>query len=120
MDRKTLKDINHSECREFMKGKKCEFCEKLFDDIINKTGLYDFIKNPPELIDEDDVEEFGLKKSIELARDGFVRDAEGFARCKVLCRKHHMIIREDNNERNDKGIDIPTDFSLLRYKKSLI
>lgn len=107
-------------CEEFLKDKKCDLCEQIFNDLLNKTGFYNLIKNPPKLVIEEDIEEFGYEEAVKLAREDFVKPSEGFARCKNLCRKHQAIIRKDNNERNKLGMDIPTDFSLLRIKKSLI
>jgi hypothetical protein len=120
MEKIEVTDIEHKKCKEFMQDKECELCKKLFDDFINKKGFYNLVKSPPQLISEEDIKKYGYKKALELARKDFIRTAEGFARCKVLCRKHQALVREDNNERNERGMDIPRDFSLLRIKKSLV
>ena len=108
------------ECEDFLKGKNCELCEQIFEDLLNKTGFYDLVKSPPELVTQEEIDKLGYEKVVDIARKEFINPAEGFARCKMLCRKHQVMIRRDNNERNGKGMDIPKDFSLLRIKKSLI
>ena len=120
LEEEILNEKEKEVCEEFLKDKKCDLCETLFNDLLNKTGFYHLLKNPPKLVIEEDIEEFGYGEAVRLAREDFVKPAEGFARCKNLCRKHQAIIRKDNNERNKKGLDIPIDFSLLRIKKSLI
>lgn len=115
------KDVEHKICREYLKGKPCEMCEQIFQDLINHTGFYNKIQNPPELLTDEDIEEYGSgEEAYKALYDEFVRPAEGFARCHALCREHQKVLRNDNQERNELGMDIPTDFSLLRYKKSLI
>lgn len=120
MEEVNLNKIEQERCEAFLKGKNCELCEQIFNDLINKVGFYNKIKSPPELISKEDINEFGYEEAVKLTKQDFIRAAEGFARCKTLCRKHLVIIRRDNNERNERGMDIPEDFSLLRIKKSLI
>lgn len=118
--KRNVKDPEHQICRDYVAGKNCEFCEQLFNDLLNQEGFYPLIKNPPKILSEEDIKEFGREKAIKLVRDELIKPAEGFARTKLLCRKHQSMFRRDNNERSNKGMDIPTDFSLLRIKKSLI
>lgn len=120
MEEDNLNKIERKRCEEFLHGKNCELCEQLFADLLNKEGFYNLVKNPPELVSQEDINKLGLKEAIDVAKEEFIKPAEGFARCKMLCRKHQAMIRRDNNERNDNGMDIPEDFSLLRIKKSLI
>lgn len=115
-----LNKIEKKRCEDFLKDKNCELCEQIFDDLLNKTGFYNLVKNPPELVSKEDIDELGYDKAVSITRDDFIKPAEALARCKVLCRKHQIIIRRDNHERMEKKLEIPEDFSLLRIKKSLI
>ena len=99
-----VKDDSHKDCREFLKDKKCQFCEKLFDDLINKKGIYDDLENPPS-IEKSDKEEF-------------ISNAQGFARTYYLCGKHFRIFRKDNKKLNEKGIEIPRELTLTKLRRS--
>ena len=36
-------------CEDYLSDKNCELCEVLFDDLLNKKGFYNLVKNPPQL-----------------------------------------------------------------------
>lgn len=99
-----VKDENHQICRRYLRNKKCEFCEELFNDLLNKTGNYSKMENPP-LIEEID-------------RKEFVQNAQGFARSHHLCNKHFKIFRKENKKLNEKGIEIPSDLILMKIRNS--
>ncbi len=102
--KKEAKDPEHRECRKFLKGKKCEFCSKLFADLIEKKGLYFEIDNPPELTIED--------------KEEFIRNAQGFVRGKMVCGKHFRIFRAENKFLHEAGIEIIGEFKLRKIRKS--
>lgn len=99
-----VKDIEHKKCREFLKDKKCQFCEKIFNDLLNKEGVYNELESPP-IIEKSDREEF-------------IRNAQGFTRTHHLCGKHFRIFRKDNKKLNKKGIDIPRELNLIKLRRS--
>lgn len=99
-----VKDIEHKKCREFLKNKKCQFCEKLFDNLLNKDGIYDKLENPP-IIEISDKEEF-------------IKNAQGFARSHYLCGKHFRIFRKENKKLNESGIEIPAELKLIKIRRS--
>lgn len=120
MEEENINKIEQKRCLDFLKGKKCELCEQIFDDLLNKTGFYKLVRNPPQLVSQYDIDKLGYEEAVRVTKKEFIKPADAFARCKLLCRKHQTMIRRDNNERMSKGLEIPTDFSLLRIKKSLI
>jgi len=97
-------DIEHKKCRAFLKGKKCEYCEKLFNNLSNKEGLYHEIENPPLILEEN--------------RKEFVRSAKGFVRTHMVCNKHFRIFRKENKKLNEAGIPIPSELILKKIRKS--
>lgn len=99
-----VKDENHKICREFLRGKKCQFCTILFNDLLNKEGLYEEIDSPP-FIEEVD-------------RKEFIQDAKGFARSHYLCNKHFKVFRKENKKLNELGIEIPSELILKKIRRS--
>ena len=115
-----LKDLEHKECRKELKGKKCAFCEMIFESSLNNSGPYEKIKGLPKFIFEEDILSKGKENAIKEAREQYVENAEGFIRCLPVCRKHFKILKKDNDLRIKKGMDIPKNLDLIKFKKKFI
>lgn len=97
------KDLETIKCGEFLKGKRCKFCEKVYSDGKNRTGWALEVKNFPQF---DSEEEFWKDR-------GF---ADGLVRCIPVCNKHFSIVRRDNDHRIDLGQEIPNTLDLIKFR----
>ena len=101
------KDLETIKCKEFLKGKRCEFCEKVYSDGKNRTGWALDVKNFPKFESE---EEFFKDRG----------EVTGLIRCKPVCKKHFTILRRDNDKRIDLGSDIPVSLELIKFRLRFI
>lgn len=115
-----LKDIEHKKCREELIGKKCAFCETIFEYSLNDKGPYEKRKDLPKFVFEEDIIEKGRDLAIKEAKEQYIENAEGFIRCLPVCRKHFRILKRDNDLRIKKGIDIPENLEVIKFKKNFI
>ena len=94
---------------------KCKFCELLVKQLREGTGHFkDFPKEVREqYLDSMNKESPYRKKASDLKKFGPIMAVTSYCRGFGLCKKHISTIKRDNKVRAKKGIDIPTDLSII-------
>lgn len=92
----------------------CEFCKLLVKEL--REGIGNF-KGIDPMVREQYLDSMNksspVRKTKEFKELGALMEVKAFCRGMGLCSKHSDTIKRDNKVRAQKGMDIPTDLSII-------
>jgi len=101
-----FKDKEARECEDYLKDKDCDLCIKYWKECEDGTGIY---------------YEF-QRKGIKLRKvdKSYVKKSTSIIRTKNSCQKHFVVLKKDNDKRQELNMDIPDNLELLKFRRSYI